>query len=755
MNNLMDIGYIIKNILFSRNGCIPRNALQIEKIVTETICELNYDFINTDLPTISDNHHEFSILIYCWYTRNNYTNNIYPNELNYNYVRLINLCYNFGFFDLGIIIGDYLYNRHDIFADSDYNQLIWQFVMNYAKCLRRLGKYENAINLYAKLADRIKSCPDLSSHAHLLLTMGKAAHNHQLRTGYSSCLIKFATKRYKRLLNKEDIESKKYIQIARSLAICLDSQAKIEFEARQHSYDRGWNSKLINKLKAIWNDAMVYANQVGNYDSIIRIQCHSSYAIFNLSSSFEEKQKALDNFEQAIDYLQKHSGDERAYAVRFGQYADMLSQLHPSMIDDIKHYIRESVIYAEKEKDWRTLATNQIRLSRIFFDNNYADAKYSRQQIEIALSTLKSNLNERLPEIEIEANLELARQLRISGDYKLSQEYLNKVHEILLELEDRLHIDLKRNFSSQRITINNSQEVGSYVPSCLLTASETRRAREALFLDFQLHSSLLNKVANDRLFIANRAAYQTTTELQLSFIKDILPGQMHRFKGIIREFKASIYNIKKDISLPEESITKLEEHLQKSASWVENELSNLLDPHPNLKAERVSVSKIIVKLCDRIPQAYQFDGLTIFIEKDERCKNEDFYISCCPEILEMAIENIIVNGARAAKMYSNNLRKEVRIRIGLESRDNNQRHFGIIEVEDTGGRIAMLQNGLNIAIKSKYQKSNEKPTFGLPYSVTFFKGFGGIFEVSGVESINTILKLLLPFSDRINHDYSL
>lgn len=753
MSSFLEVATELRNALGAER--VPKSATHLIEFAREKARTISSCSIPSSLESIDDPIFEFSALFLWWFISNQQTNLVNQAEIPVKIGRLLVLCNRHGVFDLGVLIGEQLVNCEATFKSLNSNSPVWQMLLSYAKCLRRQGKYKMAMDLYANLAENIKHNNDLASQAHLLLNMGKTAHNHQWRAGYSRCLTHFALKRFQKLYAQEDEGSNQHRKLARLLAICLDSQAMIDFEVRSRAYESGWNTGLMRQLRLTWKTALRYANQSTNDNTKIRIRCRSAYATFHLTKSYAQRLTSLQDFQCALRHLEDTSIDQRGLAVRFGQYAEMLANFDPVQNEQkIKHYIKLAVRYAERERDWRTLATNQIRLAKIFFDNRYSDSKFSRQQILVALSVL-NNLSERLPELEIEANLELARQQRAGGDYQKSHEYLNCAYEIVGSLEERLYNDLEHSFRNNYLKGTHSDYINSsYVPTCLLHPSEMGKAREALFLDFQLHSALLNKVANDRLFTADRAANQAATELQLAFLQDILRGQAHSFKGIIGDFRSTISRVS-DRSYNENiKLSSLIFSLNKTAVLIEKKFEELLVPYPSLVTNDVSVRSVILKITDDIRRSNQFESLELEIEElpSSPKKTEDFLISCCRRVLEIAIENLIINAARAATQYSTKIPGRVDIRIKHESSDDGHRYFGAIEIEDSGGKVNRLQSALTKVNSVASGIYGERETFGLPHAITFFGGFNGEFEVKGLEGYKTILKLRLPFSSRVKHD---
>ncbi|MGZ6520060.1 MAG: ATP-binding protein, partial [Bacteroidia bacterium] len=404
--------------------------------------------------------------------------------------------------------------------------------------------------------------------------------------------------------------------------------------------------------------------------------------------------------------------------------------------------------YAQNEKDWRTKATNQITLSKIYFNSKYSDTKYTVEQIKIALRVLKLNLNERLPELEVDANLELARQFRSIGDYRESKECLIKAYDVVLELEKRLFSDLEAVLSSQRtLKCSLFKEKNTYAPMCLLTRSEKQKVREALFSDFQLLSVILHKVANDRLITADLAAGQTATELQLGFYQDCLRGHAHSFKNIIERLRIGIKRANIDDHF---KIHPLYQALENTVRQVEGKFSELLVNNNSLITSFVSVRSLVKKMISENNYSSIFEGVSFrFDNSNSNGKLDDFSICCCPKIFENVLENLIINAARAALNSSICGMKEVKIRVLIESGTNGERSFGIFEVEDTGGDVQKLQQALKVAKQESPQNSEDRETFGLPHAVKFLQGFNGQVEVHGFQKKYTTLKIKIPIGQRL------
>ena len=687
---------------------------------------------------------EYTILVLWWFSSTLNSNNTKILQSSQHCARLIQLCYDFRVFDFGCTVGK-LFERNDI-ASSDLHRKSssWQILLTYAKCLRREGKYGNAYSQYFRIAEKISENNDISAHAQLLLNMGKAAHNHEWRTGYSQCLVLFATKRFRKLLDKEPVGTAKYREFSRFLAICLDSQAMINYEVNHHRHDNQLEIKFPNKLQKTWKKALEYAEQANNHNSELRIRCRSSFVEFNLATGEQKKILALHKFYTALKQLEAiEENDRRGLAVRFRQYAEMLVQIDPlEHEDNIKFYLKKSISYAETEKDWRTLITNKIAFATIFCKAKYWVAEETIDLLKNALRVLQLKLHDRLPELEVEANLELARQLRVNGDYIESEERLKNAHDIVMKLEERLHSDLEPVLTSKKAGKHSLvDKKTTYAPICLLTRSEMQKVREALFSDFQLHSVLLNKVAKERLLTAQFAASQTTIELQLSFHQECIQGHAHSFKGIIENFRVRIQR---------EQLTQnsLRDVLEETAEQVEKQFNELLIYKTSLTPSFVSVERLVIKLIKKINDSTMFDGVIIKPYIMDSGKNSsDFFVFCCSKIFEIVIDNLIVNSARAA-IQSSSHSKEVNVRVFVEKSTVNKPSYGIIEILDTGGEVQKLERAMKIATDGLPQNSGNAGSFGLPHALQFLQGFNGQLEVDGNQQF-TILRVKIPNGERV------
>ena len=595
-----------------------------------------------------------------------------------------------------------------------------------ARACRGVGEYNEAINIYGELLVNHKENEELSK-ARFLLYMGKTAHNHLWRAGFYKFLTKFATKRLQNLDSCGD-DTVEHLR-RKYLAICLDSQAMIEYEVASYYTNSRNEEKLLQEINLQWTKAIELMSSIDGGNSILRMKMRRAFANFQCLRA-EARTIHLISFRDALDELVMYPNDKRGLAVRYGQYAEILTSLEDFC--SAKEYLRRALVFSEKYADWRTLANNQLRYARLLLQTN-ASVDEVAMSLNVALDKLK-NIEQPHPDIEFNIYMEFAKLYQQNSDYTKGLSYLEHASDILVELEERLIND------HEVLTAVNGYEKSGFAVLTMgniLSKEELLELQSALVIDYRLLSALQRQVLADIDRLRPASTRHLLMKSQLKFMAEGHILQRHRVKNSITDWKDNlldklyILEKKSDGDFGKE-LREIIFEATETGHVMEKAVASLTSEKPVEGTPFTSVNDTLRNISNLTYLKHYDPHLVVKCDFDE---SNDFEIECYPSNLENALYNLVENAAQLFKRSNLTSNHIVWLRSRWVDSSDISDCKGCIEIEDNAGKYEEFKNKWHSML---YERNG-----GLKYTNTFFRRFDGQLELSQKVNGNTVISIVI------------
>lgn len=619
------------------------------------------------------------------------------------------------------------------------------------------GRFSQAAELTRSLVPAALAFSDRDARqialSRILLSLGKAAHSHQWRTGYYLTLARLAVKRLREVQQRAAQEHES--AVCRALAIALDCQASISAELIQKLRRTGGRARgrSLTSVQHIWSEAEENALRCGESRTFRRIRLRRLYSLFSSLPSAATRTEFLKEYSDLLELVVVDSRDPRAVAVRAGQLAEMLAEC--DHLEEAEARIFQAVEAAKQVFDWRSLALNYSRAAAIRMRSlrrTHDASKIYAEIIELLVLARKqlTQLEEPPPELEVFICMRLAEAFRRNGNPRDSVGALDEARSCMLAIHARLRDETRLQLLR---TSRDSRSIAwrkEYVPKHLLSSPEIQMVCDSVIVDWDLLTSLQQEIFLEGSLSVGLLHHDQILRAVSQTASESLAVALHKSKAIV---DSSIQQIghaietefRGDVVAQSRLNHKLTSFLREASRDAGRELAKIFNTRdydaqghaPGWHALSTIVERAIT---NNIP-LYRGLGAS---HVSRRVK-QDFRVHCHPDLFAANVTELIVNAAREVGRFVPN--GKVFIDINTRADPNLSRKVGVLMVVDSAGRLEQLRTALESAKGLCFGAGGELRGgngFGLANALRFFRRFEGEISASGIEGRAVTLTITLP-----------
>lgn len=618
-----------------------------------------------------------------------------------------------------------------------------------ARLYKRQGRFREAIALTAKLAETppadLPPEARLMAEARILLHAAKAASSHDLRIGMGLVLSRLATER----IRHTNQEEKGYgVMLARA----IDTQMGIEFDYLVANAGKApdIDSALKESMFERWQEAVDLDEELENPTP--RTAFRQLRARFECATTAEERERCREHFRALLSRKGHIGGDIRGRAIREGQYAAMATRMQQT---DAEEYAKSALSHAKRVCDWPTAASNLARLATIrqqALSQNRTAGEEARSLLDDA-KTILENMEEAPTTLHLTLCKMEARLCQLLGDWKCAHQALEEADSHLEKTVKRLSREsaelLLVEVDSPNARPGNHR---SHAPTAILTEEECHSVAASLAADWNIVTTaqrdLMRHLATAGAFITRDEKQQMSLRRLVRYgativhrVKNNYRGSFGKIKEVAREHRDSTDSLR--LALTEAidlSTQQLVDSLSKGLRLHEDGEGSQIEFH---SAHRlVTLSEEAMNDLRAVAPDLKYE---VVMEDDG-----DFRVAGFATEIEMHLFPFYENAARVLGQADASVpRQLVTCTVSWVGTANatteNAGAYGCIEIRDSGGRIAELQNAIEAVQAGPVAKWH-----GLDMAISFLRDeYDCQISAFGVTDEYSVVRILFPQGARV------
>lgn len=617
----------------------------------------------------------------------------------------------------------------DTNPDYQFDDNWFEFELQVAKSYRLLGEHEAAIRVYHKLLVHSKNASPYYV-PRVLLNLGKMSHSYEWRTGLYLQLSKIAESRFRFLLNSNRFDT---IELKRQIAICIDCRCQTELSIN----DRNESEAIFTR----WAEALSLSHQSESVNSYLRIRLRFTYARFHFVEDQVKRADLLKNYVNDLKKIENLGGERRGLAVRYGQLADMLGAV--GRFGEADDYLQAAIEHSCYVSDWRVLAHNVIRNSALKLRIKRFDSQNELDMLSMALARLRgsSGASSTAPaDIEVALLRQLARHHSALGNNQKARHCLNQVVDSFEEFERRI-LDETSDPTRAPDTLSIKKTLDAF-----LDEDEKLQIHKAGMVDYQILARYERSVINELLDTINSDMRHLGSKQQVNISRLAVSTVLHDQKGRIDRLLSELHNnYVTEFQNDENILPRVLCHLKNSTGQVQDDfhaglakfaLRNTNNKDKSRRSRAVSIATAFKDALERGRFESRYPDIEFqFPTTDTRI----FEIAVDADLLISVFDNLLQN-ATTAILANNHAEQYVRVTWDWRENAEQLNPTAYIFVEDTGGAVNQLKNGLHFEEGGRY---------GLKLAKMFFDGLRGEMSVSGEDGVKTVLTISLQASEMV------
>jgi len=425
--------------------------------------------------------------------------------------------------------------------------------------------------------------------------------------------------------------------------------------------------------------------------------------------------------------------ERRGLAVRYGQFADMLSNL--GHIREAEEFLQAAIEFSLNVSDWRVLATNAIRSSALQLRLQPQDSKDELDILLMSLARLRGMHTGRATDVEIAVLRQLARHYSALGDNQTARAYLDEVVLNFEQFERRI-LDETSGVMQSDGTLSFSKILDG-----ILNEDERTQVREARMVDYGILVKNERSVIKELLDTINSDMRHTGSKRQVNFSRLAVSTVLHDQKGRIDRILSELYSRYANEFSGEGNVhVRVLEHLQAVSANVRTDFNAGLRIFAPLGTERVGEAVSIAQAFDVALERGRFRARYQNIRfQVQQAGLIDFEIAVDSDVLVAVLDNLLQNAATAI-LASNRTCAYVKVWWIWKENIDQLNPTAYIYIEDSAGFVGQFQQGLRL---------DGSERFGLKLAGIFFNALRGKMTVEGTEGEKSVLVIELQASELV------